>query len=72
MWGDFWQFYSADHVNEVIAKVADIGAFFIHIWNSMLTRGSVKVNMIHHDSIAAYAEFVKVYCPKTFASVETF
>ncbi|KAG5670081.1 hypothetical protein PVAND_000366 [Polypedilum vanderplanki] len=63
MWYEYQMFYEEKYKDESLRKMATIGGFFIHIWNSAF-KFNKKTYTLSRDSKALYMELAETYCPK--------
>ena len=70
-YGGYWLFYDEKSLKEVTEKLNSTGAYFVHIWNKMLSFNNQKFKLIY-NSTAPYIELGKKLCPQVMKTLEKY
>lgn len=71
MYGEWSSFFEQNKKDEVLEKIHDSGAYFVHVWNKMQDFGK-KSYKIPFTSEVAYIELAKRFCPRVYTAMEKF
>jgi hypothetical protein len=70
-YGIWTKLFEDRYKDEVLKKIDDAQAHFVHVWNKMQEFGK-KIYKLPFTSDAAYINLAKTYCPKTFKTLEKY